>query len=93
MSDLLRWPDKHPDEKLILGADWTLHLSGATIASVAADVVSGDVTVNVPQPSTFSGAIQSLWVSGGTAGVQKVRCTVTMSDGRVLQQDFGFNVI
>lgn len=91
----LNFPDKHPQEIFINGADWSRLMGGATIVSVAASVEDGDVSVTTPQASAFSGAIQSVWVTGGTqaAGEQRIRLEATFSDGRVLAQDFIFKVV
>ena len=95
MTAPLNFPDKHPEEVFLNGADWSRLIGNATIVSVAASVENGDVSVTSPHPSSFSGAIQSVWVTGGTprAGEQRVRLEATFSDGRVLAQDFIFKVV
>ncbi len=89
---LNNWPQKFPGETLRNGADWTNALEGSQIVSCAAQVIEGDVVLTAPVATSFSGALQTVWVSGGTAGRQRVRLTVTLNDGRVLQEDFGFVV-
>lgn len=88
----LNWPRKLPGEVLRNGVDWSLNLDGATISSVATSLVEGTVGLTTPSATSFSGAIQTVWVSGGTSGRQRVRCTATLSYGRVLQEDISFNV-
>lgn len=93
MKIALNWPEKRPQEVFINGADWSLILDGETIASVAAALVAGTVVLTAPAATSFAGAIQSVWVTGGTPGKQTVRLTATLSDGRVHQQDFVFMVV
>ena len=89
----LRWPDKFPGETILNGVDWTKVLGAATIASCAATVEDGDATVDDPVGPSFTGAVQKIWVAGGAVGSQRVRAEVTLSDGRVLQEDCIFAVL
>lgn len=93
MSKPLTWPTKTVAEKFTNGVDWTAVLGDATISSVAAEVTQGDVTITDPSATSYSGAVQSVWVTGGTKGQHTVRCKATLSDGRVLHQDCRFSVI
>lgn len=89
----LRWPDKFPGEKALYGVDWTKALGSAAIVSCTATVEEGNVTVNDPSVPSFSGAVQQIWIAGGTAGSQRVRAQVTLSDTRILQEDCIFTVL
>lgn len=89
---LNNWPQKLQGETLRNGADWTNVLAGAAIVSCAAQVMEGNAVLTAPVATSFSGAVQTVWVSGGSPGRHRVRVTVTLDDGRVLQEDFGFVV-
>lgn len=89
----LRWPDKFPDEVHLNGVDWTKPLGGATIVSCTASVEDGDVTIDDPVASSFTGSIQKAWISGGTEGSQRVRMQITLNDGRVFEEDCIFAVL
>ncbi len=90
MSDVLPWPDKVPTEKHRNGADWSRVLGANTIVSCSALVVSGDVVITSPSSTDFAGAIQAIWITGGTPGQQIVRMAVVLSDGQRHEQDFRF---
>jgi hypothetical protein len=93
MSVPLQWPDKFPAEQHRNGADWSRVLGDAAIVSCAAQVMEGDVVITVPAATDFSGAVQGVWLTGGTAGRQIVRMKVVLSDGQKLEQDFRFWVL
>jgi hypothetical protein len=61
----LPMPSKDPDEVLDYNIDWTDRLDGDTISSVATELEAGDVTID---STNYSGAIQTIWLSGGTHG-------------------------
>jgi hypothetical protein len=89
----LDWDNKTAATIVRRGADWSLWATGGvTLDNVAAIAFSGDVVTNHPEPSTSDGALQTVWLSGGTPGKHVVRCTASFSDGQVIEQDFALVV-
>lgn len=88
------WPDKYPTERFANGADWSGLLDGDTIISCDAEVEQGDVVIDTPSPvNNFSGAIQTVWMVGGTEGACVIRCDIVTGDGRRFSQKYRFSVI
>lgn len=66
------WPPKDPHEILDYQMDWSDRLvSAETILTSSFTIASGDV---VKDSQGFSGAITTVWLSGGTEGAA---CTIT----------------
>jgi len=62
-------PSKDPNEVLDYTVDWTNRLDGDTISSSSAVLEEGDVTID---SQSFSGANQTVWLSGGTENVTSI---------------------
>lgn len=86
------WTDKYASERFPNTVDWSAELGAGQIASCSAEVLQGGVRVDDPVPSSFDGAVQSVWVSGGVPGPASVRCSITVDDGRVLSLTANFKV-
>jgi hypothetical protein len=78
------WPNKDPDDILDYSIDWTRLLDpGDTIASVTWIVPSG-LTGGA---ELITGAITTVWLSGGTTGrTYDVTARVTTSGGRQIDR-------
>lgn len=81
-----KWPHKDPDEVLDYTHDWGLRIdTGDTITSVIAlaDTASGIVV----DSTTVSGAIQTVWLSGGTIGrVAEITLRAITAGGRTHEE-------
>lgn len=67
---MISWPPKDPNEVLDYQVDWSDRLvSGETILTSNFTVAEGDV---VKDSQGFSGALTTVWLSGGTAGTRSV---------------------
>ena len=95
MSDIdtVDWGEKYAAEKYPNQLDWTNNLQGATISSVDATVVSGDIVITDPSPTSFSGALQTIHLSGGSDGPHVILASVTFDDGRILNQLIRIDVV
>lgn len=91
-----RWRDKYPLDLFEQSLSWANVLTdwADTIADggATAEVIYGTVTVDEP-PSSFSGAAQAVWVSGGTPGWQIIRCKIETAGGRTFTEEAGFMVL
>jgi hypothetical protein len=67
-----RMPPKDPDEVLDYEMNWTKTLAGDTIASSSVILEEGDCVVDSQE---FSGAVQTVWLSGGSHNTD---CILTM---------------
>lgn len=83
--DMQSWPSKDPNENLDYQFDWSDRLvTGETISTSDFIKESGDVTLGAED---FSGALTTLWVSGGTHGsVSVITNRITTSAGRVYDE-------
>jgi hypothetical protein len=82
---MMTWPNKDPDEVDFRTHDWTAELSGSTISGTpTATVVSGDVVID---SVSISGAVQTVWLSGGTDGALcRIELEADFADGRTIQE-------
>lgn len=75
---------KDPQAVLDYSLDWSLWLSDLEAITVAAWSVPAGLTKD---SETLDSAIATVWVSGGTAGVDyTITCTVTTDQGRTDQR-------
>ena len=79
------WANKDPDEVDYRTHDWTAQLAGSTIAGTpTATVTSGSVVIDT---TSTTGAIQTVWLSGGTDGTLcRIELEATFADGRTIQE-------
>ncbi len=79
------WPPKDPNEVLDYQMDWSDRLEdGETILTSTFVVASGDIAKDSQE---FSGALTTVWFSGGTEGVKNVITNrVVTSDGRTYDE-------
>lgn len=91
---VLEWPDKYINERFAVGAEWAAILAQveADIASVEAEVINGEVTIDDPVPSGFSGTVQKVFLSGGTPGYVQVKCTMTTDAGDEFSQIYALTI-
>ncbi len=69
--------------------DWTAWLAGDNITAHAVTAAAG-ITIDA---SSASGAVVTIWLSGGTHGqTYKVTCEITTAGGRVEQRSFEIEV-
>lgn len=69
---MISWPPKDPNEVLDYQVDWSDRLLvGETIVTSNFTVAEGDV---VKDSQGVSGALTTVWLSGGTVGT---RCVIT----------------
>lgn len=85
----MRWPNKDPDEVLDYAVDWTARLAGDTISTSAFTVPAG---LTMDSESATS-QISTVWISGGTAGLYSIECTITTSGGRTMQESVRLAVV
>ncbi len=79
---MLSWPlPKDPDDIADYQVDWSARLEvGETIETSTFAVVLGSVTID---SQDFSGALTTVWLSGGEAGEScQIRNRITTSGGR-----------
>jgi ribosomal protein S28E/S33 len=80
---LKRWPFKDPDELLDYEVNWAARLGTDTISSVAWTVPDGIVK----EDEAATGAVVSIWLSGGTEGQSyNVGCRVLTTGGRTYDE-------
>jgi hypothetical protein len=88
----LRWPAKHPADVLDYAVDWTKPLEelADTIATATWSVPSG----LVEGAAGGAGAVRTLWLSGGTAGISyTLTHTITTAGGRTLARTILLDVV
>lgn len=79
------WPAKDPNENLDYQFDWSDRLvTGETITASDFILESGNVTLGV---ETYSGALTTVWISGGTHGTTSVITNrITTSASRIYDE-------
>lgn len=79
------WPTKDPNEVLDYQIDWTDRLvTGETITTSDFILESGNVTLGT---ETYSGAVTTVWISGGTHGSTSVITNrITTSASRIYDE-------
>lgn len=91
---MLTWPAKDPSEVLDYDLDWSARLvNSETIVTSTWSITEGSVTIaNSPAPA-ISGAVTSLWLTGGTVGdVCVLRNQITTSGGRTYDESVRLRV-
>ena len=95
MADIpiIDWEFKYSGSKYPNKLDWTDVLDGDTINTVDVTLVEGDVVLNDPAPTSFSGVLQTIFLSAGTAGPQVLLAYMKTTDLREFYQLIRFEVI
>jgi len=87
------WHNKRQREVFPNEIDWSELLGGAAITACAVEVIEGVVNLTQPQPTSATGAVQTVWVSGGEPGKVRALCSIETDDGRTLEHVVSFTVI
>lgn len=75
---------KHPEEKLLVGRDWTIDMDGSEIAQTHPPVVPILSELQL-QYIVTDGAVVKYWLSGGKSGsVWPVTLKITTTEGEIL---------
>jgi len=91
MSLTLQNPLKDPSAVLDYAFDWTDWL--ATSETIANHTITADTGI-VVDSSTENAGIVTVWLSGGTAGINyKVACLITTSAGRTDERTIWIKVV
>jgi len=91
MSLTLQNPLKDPSAVLDYAFDWTDWL--ATSETIANHTITADTGI-VVDSSTENAGIVTVWLSGGTAGINyKVACKITTSAGRTDERTIWIKVV
>jgi len=91
MSLTLQNPLKDPSAVLDYVFDWTGWL--ATVETIADHTITADTGITVGS-SAESGGKVTVWLSGGTAGINyKVACKITTSAGRTDERTLWIRVV
>ena len=91
MSLTLQNPLKDPSAVLDYVFDWTEWL--ATGETITVHTITADTGITVDS-STESGGKVTVWLSGGTAGINyKVACKITTSAGRTDERTIWIKVV
>ena len=91
MSLTLQNPLKDPSAVLDYAFDWTDWL--ATSETIANHTITADTGI-VVDSSTENAGIVTVWLSGGTAGINyKVACLITTTAGRTDERTIWIKVV
>ena len=88
MSLKLTWPNKDPADILDYQIDWSAALGADTIATSAWTVPAGFTVTNQSNSTTTT----TVWLSGGTAGVQRITNRITTAGGRTIERSVQMTV-
>lgn len=75
---------KYPEDRILVGRDWTIDLDGASISS-APEPVTADGSELAMEFVETEGNVTKYWLSGGRAGrSSKVVVLINTSEGEIL---------
>ena len=91
MSLTLQNPLKDPSAVLDYVFDWTEWL--ATVETITDHTITADTGITVDSSTESDGKV-TVWLSGGTAGINyKVACKITTSAGRTDERTLWIRVV
>jgi hypothetical protein len=80
---MIAWPFKDPDEVLDYEIDWGARIGSDTISTVTWTVPGGITQTS----SALSGAVTTIWLSGGTASTSySIGCRIATTGGRTFDE-------